>query len=217
MHTERPPEDRADTAEPALATSAPRPHWKFDPGKADVLVSAERQQRLPAEAVLDLLEVGPGHVLADVGCGPGHVALPAARRVGPAGRVLAMDVSPAMLERLRGRLGEHGGPANLDLLLSEESRLPAAAAACDRLLLCCVIHELADPAVFFAEVARVLRPGGLGLIVEWQPWESPVGPPLKFRVPPPQALAWLRAASLAPEEPPREHGPYHYAIRFRRP
>ncbi len=187
---------------------------KFDPSRAERLLSEERASALPPEDVLALLGAQPGHVVVDVGCGPGFFALPLARRVGPEGRVLALDIIPEMLARLRDRLAVEG-VKNVEPVLSKEARLPLPSASCDRALLVNLLHELANPAGLLAEVARVLRPGGRGLAVDWAPRPSPTGPPLDVRVPPARAGEWLRTAGLAPE-PAGDLGLYSYAIVFRR-
>lgn len=187
---------------------------KFDPARAERLLSEERASALPPEDVLALLDAQPGHVAADVGCGPGFFALPLARRVRPGGRVLALDIVPEMLARLRDRLAAEG-VENVEPILSEEARLPLPPESCDRALLVNLLHELANPAALLAEVARVLRPGGRGVAVDWAPRPSPMGPPLDVRVAPTRAGEWLRIAGLTPE-PAGDLGLYSYAIVFRR-
>lgn len=193
----------------------PGEHYhKFDPSNAERLLSEERADLHPLDQVLALLDLRPGQTVTDVGCGPGYFTLPIARAVGPGGRVFALDIAPGMLDRLRQRLGEHG-ISNVDPLLSEESALPLADTSCDRVLAAFLLHELVDPAASLGEIRRVLRPQGSGVIVEWLPRESPMGPPLRVRVPPDRAAAWLRAAGFAPERAVAI-GPYSYAIAFRR-
>jgi len=187
---------------------------KFDPSNAERLLSEERAELHPPQRVLALLDLRAGQVVADVGCGPGFFTLPIARAVQPGGRVFALDIVPEMLDRLRGRLGAHG-VSNVDPLLSQESSLPLGDMSCDRLLAAFLLHELADPAASLSEMRRVLRPHGSGVVAEWFARESPVGPPLRVRVPPHRAAAWLRAAGLTPE-PPVTLGPYSYVIAFRR-
>ena len=63
---------------------------KFSAGLGDV-----------SDALLDMAGVGPGMRVIDLACGAGGLSLRAARRVGPTGQILAIDISPTMLERLR--------------------------------------------------------------------------------------------------------------------
>jgi ubiquinone/menaquinone biosynthesis C-methylase UbiE len=57
-----------------------------------------------AAAIVDHADLQPGMRVLDFGCGPGRVTVAAARRVGPEGRVLAVEVQPAMLERAREKV-----------------------------------------------------------------------------------------------------------------
>ncbi len=57
-----------------------------------------------AETILDRLALEPGMKVLDVGCGPGRLTVPAARRVGINGHVTALDVQPEMLRRVQKKL-----------------------------------------------------------------------------------------------------------------
>ena len=190
-------------------------YHKFDPANAARLLSDERAEMHPPQEVLALLDLHPGEVVADVGCGPGFFTLPIARAVAPGGEVVALDIRPEMLTLLRERLSaermDHVRP-----VLSQESVLPLDDGGCGCLVATFLLHELVDPQSFLREVRRVLRPGGRGLAVDWEARESPAGPPLEARVPAERASEWLRAAGLV-AEPPVPFGPYSYAIVFRRP
>jgi ubiquinone/menaquinone biosynthesis C-methylase UbiE len=190
-------------------------YHKFDPANAARLLLDERAEFHPPKEVLALLDLHPGQIVADVGCGPGFYTLPIARAVAPGGEVFALDIRPEMLALLRERLSaeriDHVRP-----MLSQESVLPLEDGGCGRLVATFLLHELVDPSALLAEVRRVLRPNGRGLAVDWEPRESPVGPPLEARVPAERASEWLRTAGLLPE-PAVPFGPYSYAIVFRRP
>jgi len=187
---------------------------KFDPGRAERLLSDDRASMHPPHDVLVLLDLHPGQVVADIGCGPGYFTLPIAQRVQPDGRVIAVDIVPELLALLRQRVAAAAIP-HVDSRLSEESHFPVDNESCDRLLAAFLLHELADPAAFMREVRRVMRPGARGLAADWAPRDSPVGPSLDVRVPPDRAAEWLRAAGLTPD-PAVDLGPYSYAVVFRR-
>jgi SAM-dependent methyltransferase len=98
----------------------------------------------------------PGDLALDVGCGTGR-ALPAlAAAVGPAGRVLGFDVTPAMLvaARAAGRNDDAG------LILADARRLPLPDAVAGLVFAAGLVQHLPDPAAGLAELARVTRPGG---------------------------------------------------------
>ena len=114
----------------------------------------------------------PGETVVDLGCGPGFFTLPLAEMVGPEGRVVAVDLQPAMLERLRSR-AEKAGLAGSIILhacsVDGLGELPPAHAA----LAFYMVHEVPDVARFLGEVSGALRPGGRFLLVEPRGHVSP--------------------------------------------
>lgn len=186
---------------------------KFDPRHMDRLLSPERRRSQDPELVLDNLGVVEGMTVADIGTGPGFFTLPAARRVGPAGKVYAVDIEPAMLEQVRERATAEG-ITNVEAVLSREDRLPLPTRVVDVALLADVLHELLEPGKLLEEIARVLKPGGALAVVEWKKEQQEWGPPLEERLAPEQAEALLREADFDSFEP-FEVGPNHYGILAR--
>ncbi|MBB1246863.1 methyltransferase domain-containing protein [Streptomyces durbertensis] len=97
-----------------------------------------------------------GDRVLDAGCGTGRV-LPALRAaVGAEGRVLGVDVTPAMLD-VAARAGRHEAGA---LLLADVDRLPLRTAVLDAVFAAGLIGHVAEPGGTLGELARVVRPGG---------------------------------------------------------
>jgi SAM-dependent methyltransferase len=103
--------------------------------------------------------VRPGEVVLDLGSGAGMDAFLAAREVGPAGRVIGVDMTPDMIDRAREN-ARKSGVANVDFRLGEIERLPVADASVDLVISNCVINLSTDKSAVFAEAFRVLKPGG---------------------------------------------------------
>jgi SAM-dependent methyltransferase len=121
-----------------------------------------------AETLLERAGVLPGMHVLDAGCGPGRVTLPAARRVGPSGRVVAVDVQPRMLAKLAARAqAQH--LANVERVEAGlgEGKLPAD--AFDVALLVTVLGEIPDKLAALREIHRSLRPGGVLSLTEVLP------------------------------------------------
>jgi len=103
--------------------------------------------------------VRPGEVVLDLGSGAGMDAFLAAREVGPAGRVIGVDMTPDMIERARAN-ARAAGVRNVEFRLGEIERLPVADASVDLIISNCVINLSPDKPAVFAEAFRVLKPGG---------------------------------------------------------
>ncbi len=128
----------------------------------------ERLRDLPAE--LRDLSLGcadpvsaaglrPGETVLDLGSGGGLDAVLAARAVGPTGRVIGVDMTEAMLSRARDN-AQHLDLANLEFRRGLIEALPVDDASIDAVISNCVINLSPDKAAVFAEIHRVLRPGG---------------------------------------------------------
>lgn len=112
--------------------------------------------------------VRAGMTVFEPGPGMGFFTLELARRVGPAGRVVAVDVQAKMLERLRRRLAKTGLAERVDIRLGEcDSReLKDLAGAVDVVLAFAVVHELPSAQAFFEQAAQCLKAGGTLLVAE---------------------------------------------------
>jgi ubiquinone/menaquinone biosynthesis C-methylase UbiE len=153
------------------------PH-KFDVKDAEILESAERLQFLKPEIVLDRIELNKETVLADLGCGAGYFTIPASLRVK---KVYALDVQQKMLDILNEKIKKQK-TANIEAILSEESRIPLADGSVDVLLMGNVFHELEDRSSILKEVKRILSGEGALVIVDWKKVEMDFGPPIEERL-----------------------------------
>ena len=100
-----------------------------------------------------------GERVLDLGCGAGTDTLVAAQMVGPEGRVTGIDMTPEMLDKAGGAAAELG-VENVEFLEGEAERLPFDAATFDVVISNGVIDLIPDKDAVFAELYRVLAPGG---------------------------------------------------------
>ncbi len=112
--------------------------------------------------------VRAGMTVLEPGPGMGFFTLDLARLVGAAGRVVAVDIQPRMLETLRRRAGKAGLIQRIDTRLARPEALGIddLAGSVDFVLAFAMVHEVPDAGAFFAEAARALKPGGAVLLAE---------------------------------------------------
>jgi ubiquinone/menaquinone biosynthesis C-methylase UbiE len=101
----------------------------------------------------------PGEVVLDIGSGGGLDAFIAAKKVGVEGRVIGVDMTPAMLERARSA-AQHSGITHVEFRQGQAEALPVDDASVDVVLSNCVINLTEDKDAVFREIFRVLKPGG---------------------------------------------------------
>jgi SAM-dependent methyltransferase len=106
-----------------------------------------------------LASLRPGETVLDLGSGAGFDALLAARAVGPTGRVIGVDMTPAMIDKARGNAATVGA-ANVEFRQGSIEALPVHDASVDVVISNCVVNLSPDKPRVFAEAFRVLRPGG---------------------------------------------------------
>lgn len=107
-------------------------------------------------AMLDLRE---GETVLDLGSGGGIDCFLAARRVGPTGRVIGVDMTPEMLARAR-RNAAAGGYGNVQFRLGEIEHLPVEDDSVDAIISNCVVNLVPNKRQVFADAYRVMKPGG---------------------------------------------------------
>jgi arsenite methyltransferase len=108
---------------------------------------------------LSLAALQSGETVLDLGSGAGFDCFLAARRVGPQGRVIGVDMTPEMIAKARDN-AHKADVHNVDFRLGEIEHLPVADNSVDLILSNCVINLAADKGAVFEEAFRVLKPGG---------------------------------------------------------
>jgi len=129
--------------------------------------SAEELSSVPAAAnmglscgnPLTLANVREGEVVLDLGCGGGLDVFLAAKKVGPTGRAIGVDMTASMLDRARAAAAKDG-ISNAEFRLGTIDAIPMPDASVDVVISNCVINLAADKTKVFREIFRVLKPGG---------------------------------------------------------
>lgn len=129
--------------------------------------SAEELVSIPAEANMGLscgnptatAHLKPGEVVVDLGSGGGLDVFLAAQKVGPEGKAIGIDMTPEMIARARENATK-GGYTNVEFHQATIDQLPLANNSVDCVISNCVINLAPDKSAVFAEIFRVLKPGG---------------------------------------------------------
>jgi arsenite methyltransferase len=154
----------------ASVSQEPEKDFIFPTGRAwaEDLGYAEELANVPETAVgsfagvanpWQLGRLAPGERVLDLGSGAGTDSLVAAQMVGEQGHVTGIDMTPEMLTKARAAAAEMGA-ANVEFVESEAERLPFADASFDVVISNGVIDLIPDKDAVFAEIFRVLTPGG---------------------------------------------------------
>jgi SAM-dependent methyltransferase len=180
----------------SAANAAQVAYWNETAGRtwADLQDRIDRQIRPLGLAAMERLAPASGEQVLDVGCGCGDTSLELARRVGPEGGVLGLDISAPMLEVARGR-AEAAGARNL-AFHEADAQTAALPGGRDAVFSRFGVMFFADPTAAFANLRSALRPGGRLGFVCWRPLAENL---------------WMRlpaetAAGLVPPAPPPEPG-----------
>ena len=129
--------------------------------------SAEELTSIPANANMGLscgnptatAHIRPGEVVVDLGSGGGLDVFLASKMVGPEGRAIGIDMTPAMLDRAQAN-AKAGGYTNVEFYQSTIDKIPLPDASVDCIISNCVLNLAPDKPAVFREIARVLKPGG---------------------------------------------------------
>lgn len=110
-------------------------------------------------------DLQPGEVVLDLGCGAGVDTILMARQVGPAGRVIGVDLAPEMVNKARTNAADQG-LSRVDIRLAPAEKLPLDDDSVDAVVVNGIFNLCASKEVIAAEIWRVLKPGGRLLVSE---------------------------------------------------
>lgn len=173
-------------------------------------------QFIKPEAILKQIGLLPGMQTADLGCGSGYFALPAAHIAGPRGRVFAVDVQPAVLEQVKSE-ARLRNLNNLETVWSDIEVVGAAKippASLDMVFLVNTLFQVKSQDQVLAEAKRLLKPGGALLVVDWLPGDSVLGPPLAKRLDLIKTRQMIAGAGFT-EQASVDTGPHHFGWLWR--
>lgn len=167
--------------------------------------------------VISQIEIKPGAIVADFGCGSGYFSFEFAKAVGPDGKVYALDILPQALEAV----GSHAKLMGIHNIVTKRANLEREGgsslglASVDWAIMKDMLFQNEHKHIIITEMARVLKPGGHALVMEWNPKASALGPEKKLRIDPEELKTLLLASGLSVEKS-FPAGGYHYAFLMKK-
>ncbi len=126
-------------------------------------IARDKWQRV--DDIVAALKVAEGSRVADVGAGPGYFTVRLARKVGPTGRVLAVDINQKRVDELRERAKQEG-LSNVEPIHSEPADPKLPPDSLDAVLIVNAYHEMREYQSILEHIRNALRPGGRLVLVE---------------------------------------------------
>ena len=149
---------------------------KFDPSKIKKLDDPSRLELFDPEKVLKEFGIKEGMVVLDVGTGAGFYLPYLSKFVGEKGKVYAIDIQDEMVNYAKNKL-EKLGLKNVEVLKSEENKIPLPDNTVDFIYMAFTFHELSEPLKFLDELKRVAKNFAYLAIIDWKKEERDKGPP----------------------------------------
>ena len=170
------------------------------------------------QKILDQFKLATGRIVADLGSGAGFYAVPAAKMVGPLGRVYAVDVLKDMLQKIKNE-AVRNQLFNIEALWGNIEKLGGtrlADASVDDALVCNSLFQIEDKNSFALEVKRILRSDGRLLLVDWKDSFGGLGPQPENVISSDSARSIFEKAGFSFERDIKDAGAHHYGLIFRR-
>ena len=129
---------------------------------------AAQDNAADSRTLIDVLQLGPGDVVAEIGAGGGELTIALAKQVAPSGRVLTSELGAERLARLRAAV-EKSGARNIEVVDGHEAHANLPDACCDAVFMRNVYHHFNNPQTMNASFMRALKPGARIAVIDFPP------------------------------------------------
>jgi SAM-dependent methyltransferase len=194
----------------AAQTSSSQRHGRlFPPTDLGLLETPDRAVWQKPEQIMDALKIADSATVADIGAGGGFFTIRLARRVGPNGRVYAVDVQQPMLDAIKRRVMREG-LLNVETVRGTETNPNLPDGRLDAVLFVDSYQEVEEPdrVPFLRNIARALKPGGRLGIVNYKPGRGGPGPDVRV----PSSVVEVDARSAGLRVIDRADLPFQYLL-----
>jgi ubiquinone/menaquinone biosynthesis C-methylase UbiE len=155
-----------------------------------------------------------GMVFVDVGCGDGYFSILAAQKVGPEGRVYAVDIDGSRVELLEDK-AEAAELENVVAVVGRAEDTVFCEGCADVVFFSMDLHDFDNPEQVLVNANTMLKSGGKVIDLDWKKMQMDFGPPYEVRFSEQNAKEMLQNAGLTAEA--TEAGPYHYIVTATKP
>ncbi len=162
------------------------------------------------EVVLNTIGLKPGFIFVDSGCGDGFFTLPAARLIGPTGKVYGIDTSSQAIDIMRKK-AEKEGLINIELIVGKAEEIVPCLGCADVVFLGNVLHDFQNPTQVLSNARKIVKPAGKLVDLDWKKTLTDIGPPPAIRFDEATATYLIESAHFKVDSV-SESGPYHYLI-----
>ena len=118
------------------------------------------------DAIITACDLSPGQIVADVGAGSGLFTFLFAKKVGPTGKVIAVDILPEFLGEIK-TIAQKNGLSNVETLVCTEDTVPLPEASVDVVFICDTYHHFEYPKTELASIHRALRKDGMLIVIDF--------------------------------------------------
>ena len=153
----------------SIPPSEPRERTRSIPTASENVAFFDRPEREAEErtdALVEALEIPVGGTIAEIGAGTGYFTWRLARRAGPAGKVIAVDIQQGMLELAAETVRKHG-VVNVEYVLGSETDPRLSPRSIDMVFIAHAYHEFSQPETIMEAIRRSLKPAGRLVVVEY--------------------------------------------------
>ena len=164
------------------------------------------------------ISLTPGMTVVDLACGAGRYSTEMANKIGPDGRIVAIDLWEAGIAQVN--LSAQSMGLRIETHVADVGKkLPVADQCVDLCLMATVLHDLVDDGIAQAtlrEVTRILKPDGILSVVEFKKQDGPPGPPKAVRLRLEEVSMVLMPVGLIRFSPVVDLGPHLWFAEFRK-
>ena len=149
-------------------------------------------------------------VFVDVGCGDGFFTILASRKVGKKGKVYAVDIDPAGIEKLKSK-AKTEGLTNITAEVGKAEDIVFCKQCADFILYSMDLHDFSEPVKVIQNAKQMIKPTGHLIDLDWKKQQMSFGPPVAIRFSQEQASNLMRSSGFTIINT-KNAGPYHYIL-----